>query len=298
LPRQLFFRPGAGLQLFCSLRHLPSIPARYRGHLVMLLLFSAAAFEASSSMSAAMLQYPAAVASARRILELAESPPPVPEPLLPLALPADGSLSLHNVSFAYGANQVLRGFSLEIPAGGRVALTGRSGSGKSSVVELLLRFREYDGSILFGGRELKEYAADDLRSVISALPQQPHLFNATLRENIVVAHPAATADEIAAVVHDAALDIWIESLPEGLETRVGEGGGEISGGEARRVALARTLLKDVPFYLLDEPTEGLDAATEQLLLARLDKRLKGKSLLLVTHRPGPLRIVDRIVRMG
>jgi len=290
---------GCGVAAVLLLAALSVISGEIQGpHLVMLLLFSAAAFEASSSMSAAMLQYPAAAESARRILELAESAPPVPEPLLPLALPVDGSLSLRKVSFAYGANQVLRGFSLEIPAGGRVALTGRSGSGKSSVVELLLRFREYDGSILFGGRELQEYAADDLRSVISALPQQPHLFNATLRENIVVAHPAATADEIAAVVHDAALDVWIESLPDGLETQVGEGGGEISGGEARRVALARALLKDVPFYLLDEPTEGLDAATEQLLLARLDKRLKGKSLLLVTHRPRPLQIVDRVVTLA
>jgi len=290
---------GGGVAAVLLLAALAVLAGAIEGpHLVMLLLFSTAVFEASGSMSAAMLQFPAAAESARRILELAESPPPVPEPRQPVELPVDTSLSLRNVSFAYADNQVLQGFCLEIPAGGRVALTGRSGSGKSSVVELLLRFREYDGSILFGDRELQEYASEDLRRVISALPQQPYLFNATLRENIVVAHPAATADEIADVVHAAALDVWVDSLPQGLETRVGEAGGEISGGEARRVALARALLKNVPIYLLDEPTEGLDAATEQLLLARLDRYLKGKSLLLVTHRPGPLQIVDRVVTLA
>ncbi|TFH50481.1 MAG: ATP-binding cassette domain-containing protein, partial [Methanothrix sp.] len=174
---------------------------------------------------------------------------------------------------------------------------GRSGVGKSSVAELLLRFREYGGSIQFGGRELRDYASDDLRSFISALPQKPHLFNSTVRENILVANPEASVDEIAAVVFDTGLDEWIATLPEGLDTRVGEEGREISGGEARRIALARTLLKDVPLYLLDEPTEGLDAATENLLLARIDKRLLGKSLLLITHRPAPLGIVDRIIKM-
>ena len=290
---------GAGVAAVLLLAALSVISGEIQGpHLVMLLLFSAAVFEASGTMSAAMLQYPAAAESARRILELAEAKPPVPEPLAPAVLPDVTSLSLRNVSFSYADNLVLQGFALDIPAGGRVALTGRSGSGKSSLVELLLRFREYEGSILFGGRELKEYGADDLRSLISALPQQPHLFNATIRENIIVANPEATAEEIAAAVYDVALDNWIGSLPLGLHTRVGEGGSEISGGEARRVALARALLKDVPFYLLDEPTEGLDAATERLLVERLDRRLRGRSLLLVTHRQAPLRIVDRVVRIG
>ncbi len=266
-------------------------------HLVMLLLFSAAAFEATGGMSAAMLYYPAAAESARRIIELADADQPVAEPAIPALPPLEFSLHCREVSFSYAENQVLNGFELHIPAGDRVALTGRSGVGKSSVAELLLRFREYEGSIRFGGRELRDYAADDLRSSISALPQKPHLFNSTIRENIMVANPEASAEELAEVVFDTVLDEWIAALPEGLDTRVGEEGSEISGGEARRVALARALLKDAPFYILDEPTEGLDAATEKLLLARIDKRLKGKSLLLITHRPAPLRIVDRVVTL-
>jgi ATP-binding cassette, subfamily C, bacterial CydC len=290
---------GAGVAAVLLLAALSVLSGEIQGpHLVMLLLFSAAAFEAAGGMSAAMLHYPAAAESARRISELAAADPPVAEPLIAAAAPLEYSLNCREVNFSYGENMILRGFALHIPVGGRVALTGRSGSGKSSLAEILLRFREYDGSISLGGRELKEYAADDLRHVISALSQQPHLFNTTIRENITLANPGASAEQIAAVVYDAALDVWIESLPEGLNTRVGEGGCEISGGEARRVALARTLLKDVPFYLLDEPTEGLDAVTEQLLLARIDKRLTGKSLLLITHRPAPLQIVDRVVSMG
>lgn len=289
---------GAGVVAVLLLAALSVLSGDLDGpQLVMLLLFSAAVFEAAGGMSAAMLNYPAAAESARRIVELAAARPPVAEPLVAAAAPAEYSLSCRQVKFSYSGNPVLQDFSLLLPAGGRIALTGPSGSGKSSLAEILLRFREYEGSISFGGRELHEYAAAELLKVISALPQQPHLFNSTIRENITVARPDASAEEIAAVVHDAVLDDWIDSLPEGLNTRVGEGGCEISGGEARRIALARALLKDAPFYILDEPTEGLDAVTEKRLLARLDRRLSGKSLLLITHRPAPLAIVDHIVTM-
>jgi ATP-binding cassette subfamily C protein CydC len=289
---------GTGVAAVLMLASLAVISGEIEGpHLVMLLLFSAAAFEAAGGMAAAMLHYPAAAESARRIVELSGAVPSVAEPLTAAAAPSEFSLNCRSVNFSYGENKVLNDFALQIPAGGRVALVGPSGSGKSSVAEILLRFREYEGSISFGGRELKEYAADELRCFISALPQKPHLFNSTIRENIIVANPEASAAEIADVVYAAVLDAWVSTLPQGLETRVGEGGSEISGGEARRIALARALLKDVPFYILDEPTEGLDAVTEQQLLVRLDKRLTGKSLLLITHRPAPLAIVDRVVRM-
>jgi ATP-binding cassette subfamily C protein CydC len=289
---------GAGTVAVLLLAALSVLTGEIEGpHLVMLLLFSAAAFEAAGGMTAAMLSYPAVAESARRIIELADATPCVTDPLTPAAPPEDYALTCRRVNFSYGEKRVLDSFNLEILSGSRVALIGRSGCGKSSFAEILLRFREYEGSISFGGRELNEYKADDLHSVISALPQQPHLFNSTIRDNITVAKPAASPEEIAAVVHAAALDVWIQSLPDGLDTRVGEGGCEISGGEARRVALARALLKDAPFYILDEPTEGLDTATEQLLLTRLDKFLTGKSLLLITHRPAPLQIVDSVVRL-
>ena len=287
---------GAALLLVCAAQvHAGELTGP---QLVMLLLFAAAVFEAAGGMPAALQLLPAAAESCRRITELSAAELPVAEPLSPQALPDSFSLSMQNVSFSYdGDREVLCGFNLELPPGSRVALTGDSGSGKSTVAEVLLRFRDYRGSITLGGRELQSLAADDLRLLIAALPQQPHIFNTTIRENILLANPQATAADIVSVLHDAMLDEWVATLPDGLDTRVGEGGCAVSGGEARRIAVARTLLKDAPLVILDEPTEGLDSETERKLLERIDRRLHGKSLLIITHRPAPLAIVDRVVRM-
>jgi ATP-binding cassette subfamily C protein CydC len=267
--------------------------------LVMLLLFSAAAFEGAGGMPAALQLVPGARQSARRITELAASPLPVPEPVAPASVPHDMELVMTGVSFAYDpACPVLRSFDLVLPPGGRVAIVGPSGVGKSTLGELLLRFRDYGGSITLGGTELRRFSGDDLRSLIAVAPQSPHLFNATIRENILLARPSANADELHGVLYATALDSWVAALPEGLETRVGEGGCAVSGGEARRIALARALLKDAPLLILDEPTEGLDAATEQTVLQRLPGYLPGKSLLLITHRPACLSLVERVVRLG
>lgn len=267
--------------------------------LVMLLLFSAAAFEGAGGMPAALQLVPAARESARRISELSQSPPPVPDPAEPAPLPRELGLVMRDVSFGYlPSRPVLQGFNLEIPAGGRVAVVGPSGVGKSTVAELLLRFRDYGGSITLGGTELRQFSGDDLRSLIAAAPQNPHLFNATIRENILLARPEATDGELRDVVEAAALDRWVDSLPDGLDTRVGESGDAVSGGEARRISLARALLKDAPLLILDEPTEGLDAATEGLVLERLQSRLRGKSLLLITHRPACLSLAESVVRLG
>lgn len=287
---------GAALLLVCAAQ----VEAGYMSgpQLVMVLLFAAALFEAAGGMPAALLLLPSAAAAAARITGLSAAVLPVAEPLVPQALPTIFSLVMQNVSFSYdGDTKVLNGFNLELPAGSRIALTGDSGSGKSTVAEILLRFRDYQGSITLGGEELQTLAADDLRLLVAVLPQRPHIFNSTIKENIILAKPEASMEEIAAVVHDAMLDEWIASLPDGLDTRVGEGGGAISGGEARRIAVARTLLMDRPLVILDEPTEGLDAGTEQRLLQRIDQRLQGKSLLVITHRSAPLAIVDRVVTM-
>lgn len=267
--------------------------------LVMLLLFSAAAFEAAGGMPQALLLFPAARESARRIGELSSSPLPVPDPANPAPLPADFGLVMRGVFFAHEPSlPVLSDFDLEIPAGGRVAVVGPSGAGKSTIADLLLRFRDYRGSITLGGVELNSYRGDDLRRLVAVSPQRPHLFNTTIRENILLARPGATAEELHDALAAAGLDTWVAGLPDGLETVVGEAGSAVSGGETRRIALARAILKNAPLLILDEPTEGLDSATEQLVLARLRQHLPGKSLLLITHRPACLALVDRVVRIG
>lgn len=267
--------------------------------LVMLLLFSAAAFEAAGSLPAALQLIPATTEAVRRIFELADSPVPVPDPPVPAPLPAATEIRFRGVSAAYDpALPVLERFDLHIPAGGRVALAGPSGSGKSTVAEILLRFREYGGSVTVGGTELRDLSGDDLRGGMAALPQRPHLFNATIRENILVGSPGAGEEEIGRALADAGLAAWVAGLPQGLETPVGEGGSAVSGGEARRIALARALLKGTPILILDEPTEGLDAETEQQVVERLERRTRGTTLLVITHRPACLALADRVVRIS
>jgi len=179
-----------------------------------------------------------------------------------------------------------------------VVLTGRSGSGKSTLAQILLRFRNYGGSVTIGGAELDLLSADELRTLISAVPQQPHIFNTTIRDNVTVSRPSATNEEISSAVYDAVLDEWIAGLPEGLDTIVGEMGSAVSGGEARRIAVARALLQKAEIYILDEPTEGLDADTERKLLERVARRLEGKTLVLISHRPAAAEIVDTVVSIG
>jgi ATP-binding cassette subfamily C protein CydC len=266
--------------------------------LVMLLLFAGASFEAAAGMPTALQLVPGCRASIRRIRELADAPLPVPEPTIPAPLPSGYGIVFKDVAFAYDpALPVLQDFSFTIRAGERLALAGPSGSGKSSIAELLLRFRPYSGSISIGGSEVRDLASDELLRLLAAVPQRPHLFNSSIRANILLAHPEATETEMQQALADTLLADWVAGLPEGLETRVGEGGSAVSGGEARRIALARALLKEAPIVILDEPTEGLDLVTEEKVIARLTTRLAGKTVLIISHRPACLKLADRVVWM-
>ena len=265
-------------------------------NLVMLLLFSAACFEAVAPLSHSLQLIPATNEAVARIEELASATPPLPEPLLPQQ-PESYAIELNQVCLQYpDGPSVLQQFSLRIAEGERVAVVGPSGSGKSSLVELLLRFRPYQGSVRIGGAELREIPAELLAGRIAAVPQQPHLFNSSIRDNILMGRDCS--DEcLQTILHDCCLEDWIAGLPHGLLTSVGEAGSAVSGGEARRIALARALVADAPILLLDEPTEGLDGATEQTMVKHLCRRLQGKTVLVVTHRPACLGLAERIIRI-
>jgi ATP-binding cassette subfamily C protein CydC len=220
----------------------------------------------------------------------------LPEPLQPQT-PESCSIILDQVNCSYGEGQVvLEQFSLSIDPGERVAVVGPSGSGKSTLVELLLRFRPYRGSITIGGVELRDCASEDLAGFVSAVPQQPYLFNSTIRENILLGRQV-TEKQLSAVLSDSGLEQWIATLPQGLDTQVGETGSSVSGGEARRIALARALVANTPILVLDEPTEGLDSSTEQFVVQRLKERLAGTTVLVMTHRPACLALAERVVRL-
>ncbi len=286
---------GLALVLLCLLI-IPEVRAHHVSgpQLVMLLLFAAAAFEAVGPLSHSLALVPSAKESIRRIRELADAELPLPEPEQPVT-PVTSAIAMDQVFFSYpDGRPLLQQFSLNIQSGERVALVGPSGSGKSTIVELLLRFRSYTGSIRIGGTELKDITPDTLPAFIAAVPQQPHLFNSSIRENILLGR-SCTEEHLAGVLHDCCLDEWISTLPQGLDTLTGETGSSVSGGEARRIALARALVSDTPILLLDEPTEGLDGITESAVVHRLQTRLAGKTVVLLTHRPACLKLAERIV---
>lgn len=270
-------------------------------NLVMLLLFSAAIFEAAGQLPSALHLLPAARESASRIFELADAPIPVPDSSVRCNMPTDNCICFRNVSAAYlPGKPVLQKISLSLPAGGSLVLTGTSGIGKSLLVEILLRFRDYEGSVTVGGTEIRDLPKETLVGMIAAVPQRPHLFNGTIRENLLIGNGTADEERIREALHDSALDTWVAGLPLGLATQVGINGCAVSGGEARRIALARALLKDAPILLLDEPTEGLDSATEREVVARLKQRFSGAggvTMLVVSHRPACLKLGDAVMRM-
>jgi ABC-type multidrug transport system fused ATPase/permease subunit len=177
-----------------------------------------------------------------------------------------------------------------------VALVGPSGSGKSTLVSLLLRFWDAPpGSIRIDGRDVREAAADDVRARIACVTQRTRLFTGTIRDNLRLGRPAATADERAQAARRARLADFLAALPEGDLTWIGEEGLRLSGGERRRVALARAFVSDAPFLVLDEPTADLDAITERAVLEAILAARAGRGILLVTHRLVALESVDEVV---
>jgi ATP-binding cassette, subfamily C, bacterial CydC len=188
--------------------------------------------------------------------------------------------------------------SFSIPAGSRVSIVGSSGSGKSTIVNLLLRFWDYhEGQITLDGIDLHEYRADDVRALIGVVPQTVHLFNATLRDNLRLANPEATDEQIIAACRQAQLHDFVESLPLKYETLIGENGVLLSGGERQRLAIARTILKDAPILILDEATANLDAITERQLLASLEAFMAGRTVIIISHRRTVNEQVDQVIEL-
>jgi thiol reductant ABC exporter CydC subunit len=267
--------------------------------LAVLTLTALAAFEAVTALPAAAVQLDQARVAAGRITAITDAPDPVREPQHPRPLPAwPFSITLRDATVRYGQNDepALDGVSLELPPGRRVALVGANGAGKSTLAAVLLRFRDLSGgAALLNGHDLASYAADDVRSVIGGCPQDPHLFDTTIRDNLRLARPGAGDEELEAAAARARLLAWIRSLPQGWDTRVGTGGAAVSGGERQRLALARAFLADPALLILDEPTAHLDPDSRQALTADLLHATEGSTILLITHERDGLDQVDHIV---
>ncbi len=215
-------------------------------------------------------------------------------------LPVDCTLVVENLTFRYGPERepALWRLSFDLPSGKRIALVGPSGAGKSSLVSLLARFWEYEtGSLRLGGREVRCYHPDTVREAIGIVMQDDYLFHAPLLENIRLSRPSAGIEEVWAAVEQAGLETVVRSLPLGLETVVGENGYGLSGGERRKVLIARAIVKNAPILVLDEPTAGLDPLAEREVMKRIETMTRDKTLLLITHRLTALEQMDEILVM-
>lgn len=256
-------------------------------YLALLPLTAIASFEAVQPLSLAWQQLEANRAAGRRLFELIDAPPEVTDPVRESPQPADHSIRMRDLCFRYLPDEpfALEGVDLRIPSGGRAVISGPSGSGKSTLVNLLLRFWDYEvGQIEIGGHELHEYHADEVRAMIGVVPQQIHLFNASVYDNLLLANPEATDEQIVAACRQAELHDFIQSLPQGFDTLIGENGLLLSGGERQRLAIARAILKDAPILILDEATANLDAATEQKIMQSLERFMAGRTVLIISHR--------------
>jgi ABC-type multidrug transport system fused ATPase/permease subunit len=209
-------------------------------------------------------------------------------------------MALEGVRARYpgAARPALEGFSLRLDPGRRLALVGASGAGKTTVANLLLRFLDPEaGRVTIDGRDLREYRQADVRRAIAVAGQDSYLFSASIRENVRLAKPAASDAEIERALRLARIWPWIQTLPDGWHTQVGEDGRELSGGQRQRVALARALLADTPVLVLDEPTAHLDPVTADALIRDVFAAAGEHSVLLITHRREGLDLVDAVLEL-
>jgi ATP-binding cassette subfamily B protein len=250
-----------------------------------------------------LMSLSASLASARvslgRIFEILDTPAEVVEraDAAPLG-PIRRDIVFENVTLQHDRAEVLSGVSFEIRAGSFCAILGPSGAGKSTLADLLVRLLDPDqGCVKVDGRDLRDVRLGDLRREIGLVEQSPHLFHATIAENISYAQPSASQADMEAAGTAAGLDELIRRLPEGYQTKTGERGLALSAGERQRVALARALLRRPSVLVLDEPTSALDAETEAIVARNLRESLRDRTVIVITHRPALAEIADQVISL-
>lgn len=271
------------------------------GQLVQFVIYAVLVAGAVGALSEIWGELQRAAGATERLVEMLNATDPVQSPASPVALPRPvrGEITLDNVVFQYPSRpntSALDGVSLTVQPGETVALVGPSGAGKSTVLQLLMRFYDpQSGSIRLDGIDLRTMERDDFRSVMALVPQDPVIFAASALENIRFSRPDATVAQVQAAARAAAADSFIEALPEGYDTYLGERGVMLSGGQKQRIAIARAILRDARVLLLDEATSALDAESERAVQTAVDQLAQGRTLIVVAHRLATVKRADRIV---
>ncbi|MDB5666535.1 MAG: ATP-binding cassette protein [Cypionkella sp.] len=271
------------------------------GQLVQFVIYAVLVAGAVGSLSEIWGEIQRAAGATERLVEMLDATDPVVEPVhpAPLTRPVQGAITLDNVVFHYPARPnapALHGISLTVQPGETVALVGPSGAGKSTVLQLLMRFYDpQSGTLAIDGHDLKSLARTDFRSAMALVPQDPVIFATSALENIRFGRPDATEAEVQAAARAAAAHSFIEALPNGYQTYLGERGVMLSGGQKQRIAIARAILRDAPVLLLDEATSALDAESERDVQAAVDQLSKGRTVIVVAHRLATVKRADRIV---
>ena len=249
-------------------------------------------------LSSSLVRFMKSAADMKETVDIFEIIPDILDPQNPEKLKMNkGHLIFKDVSFKYQmSGEVLNNFNLEIAPGERVGIVGHSGAGKSTITKLLLRFNDVtSGKITIDGQDIRTVIQDDLRSVISYVPQEPILFHRPIKENISYGKPDATKEEIIEVAKKAHAHEFVSKLPKGYDTLVGERGVKLSGGERQRIAIARAMLKDAPILILDEATSSLDSISESYIQDAFSELMKGKTTIVIAHRLSTIQKMDRII---
>jgi ATP-binding cassette subfamily C protein CydC len=280
-----------------------AIPLVARGeihgvYLAFLALVILGSFEAVQPLGTAFQFLGRSVGAGERLFEIVDAEPEVTDPAQPLPPPTNFTLEFDQVTLHYeaGGPPILEDVTFALEPGKRVAVVGPSGAGKSTLVNLILRFWDpSSGQIRLGGHDIREYAQDDLRDLIGVVTQDTHVFNDTLHGNLLLARPEATDADLRRLMAQVQLSELVEHLPQGLDSPLGEQGLKLSGGERQRLSIARTLLKDAPLLVLDEPTANLDPLTERELLDAAYELMHDRATLVITHRLVRMEDMDEIL---
>lgn len=267
------------------------------GAVVLATISILSSFGPTTALAALGVTLQGTIASGARVLAVLDEEPVVPEQEGGCDVEFSGAAAEH-VSFSYGGEQILSDVSAEVPANGIVGITGRSGSGKSTLCRLLMRFWDVDeGRVALSGKDVRDINTSSLREAEALVEQDTHLFHDSILDNLLLARPDATREQVEEACKAASVHDFIMSLPQGYDTMVGELGDTLSGGERQRLGLARAFLHGAPFLLLDEPTSNLDSLNEGAILRSLGEQRASRTVLLISHRASTMGIADEVIEM-